>query len=93
MTMRRNLFLAVALLFSSVLTAATVTREEARQLALRFLTEHGSGVAAARGMQSVPLQLRDAASVEQLHVFNVGQQEGVVIVSGDDCTGSLWRLE
>lgn len=89
MIMRRNLFLAVALLFSSVLTAATVTREEARQLALRFLTEHGSGVAAARGMQPVPLLLRDAASVEQLHVFNVGQQEGFVIVSGDDCTGDL----
>ena len=77
------------MLFSSVLTAATVTREEARQLALRFLTEHGSGVAAARGMQPVPLLLRDAASVEQLHVFNVGQQEGFVIVSGDDCTGDL----
>ena len=35
------------------------------------------------------MQLRDGADVEKLHVFNVGQKEGFVIISGDDCTGDL----
>lgn len=79
----------VCLLVSIVLTAATLTKDEARQKALLFLNERGANVAAARGMQQVKLQLKDGVVTDQLYVFNVGQKEGFVIVSGDDCTGDV----
>lgn len=87
--MRNYLTTLAALLVALTLTAAPVTKDAARQKALQFLTERGSGVAAARGMQPIRVQLRDGAAADQLYVFNVGQQEGFVIVSGDDCTGDL----
>ena len=87
--MKKYLMTLAGLLVAMTLTAAPVTRDAARQKALQFLSERGSGVAAARGMQPVDMQLSDAADMEQLYVFNVGRQEGFVIVSGDDCTGDL----
>lgn len=87
--MKRQLLTIVALLVSMMLTAATVTKEEARQRALQFLSERNGSVAAARGMQQVKLQLKDAVASNRLYAFNVGQQDGFVIVSGDDCTGDV----
>jgi len=87
--MKRQLMTLVCLLVSIVLTAATLTKDEARQKALLFLNERGANVAAARGMQQVKLQLKDGVVTDQLYVFNVGQKEGFVIVSGDDCTGDV----
>ena len=87
--MKRNLSTLVGLLASMVMTAAPVGQDAARQKALQFLNEHGSGVAAARGMNPVKLQLKDGPAADQLYVFNVGQKDGFVIVSGDDCTGDL----
>lgn len=87
--MKRQLLTIVALLVSMMLTAATVTKEEARQRALQFLSERNGSVAAARGMQQVKLQLRDAVASNRLYAFNVGQKDGFVIVSGDDCTGDV----
>ena len=87
--MKRNLSTLVGLLVSMVMTAAPVGQDAARQKALQFLNERGSGVAAARGMNPVKLQLKDGPAADQLYVFNVGQKDGFVIVSGDDCTGDL----
>ncbi len=87
--MKRQLLTIVALLVSMMLTAATVTKEEARQRALQFLSERNGSVAAARGMQQVKLQLKDAVASNRLYAFNVGQQDGFVIVSGDNCTGDV----
>ena len=90
--MERKLLYFVGLLISMLLTAAPVTKDAARQKALQFLTERGSGVAASRSVQPIELQLYDGVSTDQLHVFNVGQQEGFVIISGDDCTGDGVRV-
>ena len=89
MIMKRNLSTLVGLLVSMVMTAAPISQDAARQKALQFLNERGSGVAAARGMNPVKLQLKDGPAADQLYVFNVGQKDGFVIVSGDDCTGDL----
>lgn len=89
MIMKRNLSTLVGLLVSMVMTAAPVGQDAARQKALQFLNERGSGVAAARGMNPVKLQLKHGPAADQLYVFNVGQKDGFVIVSGDDCTGDL----
>ena len=87
--MKRKLLTLVGLSVTLLLTAAPITKETARKKALQFLTERGDNVAASRGAQSLEMQLRDGADVEKLHVFNVGQKEGFVIISGDDCTGDL----
>ena len=87
--MKRNLSTLVGLLASMVMAAAPVSQDAARQKALQFLSERGSGMAAARGMNPVKLQLKDGPAADQLYVFNVGQKDGFVIVSGDDCTGDL----
>lgn len=72
------------LLLVGVVQAAPVSRGDAQKKALQFLADRNGGVAAARGLQSLDFSLHDGAAVEQLHIFNIGQQEGFVIVSGDD---------
>ncbi len=85
--MKRNISLVMALLVSLMLSAATVTKDEARRKALQFLSEKQGTAAASRGLKPVQLQLNDGATTDKLYVFNVGQKGGFVIVSGDDCTG------
>jgi len=87
--MKRQLLTLVGLLACLMLSAATVTKDEARQKALLFLQERGGDVNAARGMQQVELQLKEGVVTDKLYVFNVGQKDGFVIVSGDDCTGDV----
>ena len=84
--MKRKLLTLFGLFVALTLTAAPITKETARKKALQFLTERGDNVAAARSVQPIELQLCDGIAVDQLHVFNVGHQEGFVIVSGDDAT-------
>ena len=87
--MKRHLMTVVGLLVSIVLMATPITQDAARQKALQFLSGRSGNVAAARGMQQVRLQLKEGVVTDQLYVFNVGQREGFVIVSGDDCTGDV----
>ncbi len=79
----------ISLFFGIALMAAPVSQEAARQKALQFLSGRSGNVAAARGMNQVKLQLKEGVVTDQLYVFNVGQKDGFVIVSGDDCTGDL----
>ena len=87
--MKKLLMSLASLCVGMTLTAAPVTKDAARQKALQFLTERGSGIAAARGTGQTAVQLKETVATDQLYVFNIGQQEGFVIVSGDDCTGDL----
>lgn len=89
MIMKRHLMTVVGLLVSIVLMATPITQDAARQKALQFLSGRSGNVATARGMQQVKLQLKEGVVTDQLYVFNVGQHEGFVIVSGDDCTGDV----
>lgn len=89
MIMKRQLMAFISLFFGIALMAAPVSQEAARQKALQFLSGRSGNVTAARGMQQVKLQLKEGVVTDQLYVFNVGQHEGFVIVSGDDCTGDL----
>lgn len=87
--MKRQLTAFISLFFGIALMAAPVSQEAARQKALQFLSGRSGNVAAARGMNQVKLQLKEGVVTDQLYVFNVGQKDGFVIVSGDDCTGDL----
>jgi hypothetical protein len=74
------------LLVSLMMTAVNVTSDEARQKALLFLNGR---TASARGQQLSALHLREVPVTDMLYVFNVGQRDGFVIVSGDDCTDAI----
>ena len=70
------------LLFAAAIQAAPVSKTEAQKKALQFISgKH----AAARGTSvSTPNLKLEAADGDNYYVFNVGQQQGFVIVSGDD---------
>ena len=88
--MKKKSFMTfVGLFFSMVLLAAPVTKDAARQKAADFLTKKTGNVAAARGMRPVSLKLQDNMACDELYVFNVGQRDGYVIISGDDCTADV----
>ena len=68
-----------------MLNAAPVGREQARQEAMRFLqARHGEQ--AARGMRLVGTTKTNTEEARDYYVFNVGQEQGFVLISGDDRT-------
>ena len=89
MIMKRHLMAFIGLFFCIGLMAAPVSKDAARQKALQFLSGRSGNVARSRRILPVKLELKDAFDNDQLYVFNVGQKEGFVIVSGDDCTGDV----
>ena len=91
---KKHYLLSIMLLvvLCTTLSAATITRDEARQKAQQFLTQRHAGNAASRSLKQAPLKLAGntvgnaTTDADELYIFNVGQQEGFVIVSGDDNT-------
>ena len=69
---------------SSRLFSNPVGKDEARQKALLFINERHPAM--ARGAQ---LNLSLALTNESYHVFNLGTEDGFVIISGDDCTDDI----
>ena len=87
--MRRKLLLLFGLILSCGMMAAPVTLQEAQQRAQQFLSRHG---AAPHGMRLAKQQPRLEAAQQDnayYYVFNVGQEQGFVIVSGDDRTPAI----
>ena len=81
--MGKKLFLLVnLLLFAAVIQAAPVSKSEAQKKAQQFIS---GKLATARGTNvSIPDLQFEAADGDNYYVFNVGQRQGFVIVSGDD---------
>lgn len=88
MKQRIAFFLLVGLTLLSAptvsLMANPVGKDEARQKALSFIGERRPAM--ARGAQ---LDLTLVLTNESYHVFNLGSEDGFVIVSGDDCTDDI----
>lgn len=86
MIQKRKLLLILSVMFSGIMTANPVDKEDARKTAESFL--NGRAVNKSRGaVKRESLQL--VSSREAYYVFNVGQKEGFVIVSGDDRTPAI----
>lgn len=79
---KKLLLLLNLLLLATVIKAAPVSKTEAQKKALQFIS---GKLAAARGtsVNTPNLQL-EATGGDNYYVFNVVQQQGFVIVSGDD---------
>ena len=84
--MKKLFLLTVCFLVTTLLMAAPVTVEQARQKAAEFLsTKGGSRRAPAQIVaQQTVLNVVDAKGQPYLYAFNVGSDNGFVIVSGDD---------
>lgn len=84
--MKRKTFLFICLLFTMLVSAGNVTTEQAEQIATQFLNKHLRTGARwdMKIAQKQSLSLNDAADVTAYYVFNVGNNEGFVMVSGSD---------
>ena len=69
--------------------ANPITKEEAQQKAVQFLSKKQSNRALAPRLKPVSLQEVSGLNSERLYAFNVGQKNGFVVMSADDCTGEL----
>ena len=86
----RRIFGIWLLMLPMVLMAAPVSQEQAMQRAREFLNKRpqmaqGGKLKAARA----PLKLQSAQATASYYVFNVGEQQGFVIASGDDRTPAI----
>lgn len=88
--MKRRLFIVLSLLMPALLLAGNISEKQAADIATRFLTGKGR-IAAIRGhQQSITTTLLTPVGSNKLfHIFNVGQSDGYVIVSGDDRTEAI----
>lgn len=87
--MKRLLLLTIVTSVFVLLQAASISREKARQRAAAFLTDR-LHPAAARGERRLAAQLTEADySGSHLFIYNIGADEGFVVVSGDDRTAEI----
>ena len=85
--MRKYYLLLPLLLASVMMWAAPVSREAAQQRAKEFLSARHPGHARRTiRAASNPSALKPASQEAYYHVFNIGDGDGFVIVSGDDRT-------
>ena len=63
--------------------ANPITRQQAQQHARAFMLERGEDIAVA-SFQHVPLRATQNDGLQLYYVFNIGDNEGYVIASGDD---------
>ena len=88
--MKRYLLLIVSVVVSSLLMAGNVTPEQAEQVAQQFLNSHRlttkSQSAARLNMVQHRKTSRRAGAPTAYYVFNVEQEKGFVVVSGDNRT-------
>jgi hypothetical protein len=83
--MKQKLLLIWGLLMLTMATqAAPVDVNEAKTKALQFISgKHAAARGAVSGTKA-DVQLAKSAADDSYYVFNVGQQDGFIIVSGDD---------
>ncbi|MBQ9672111.1 MAG: C10 family peptidase [Prevotella sp.] len=85
---RAMLLTALLLCCATILTAAPISRQKARQQASGFLAQ--KGIIMTSDFQSVSKKARQATSDEAYYyVFNMGNNSGFVVVSGDDAVPAI----
>ena len=68
--------------------AAPVTREQAQQNAMAFMAQRGKAVAVS-SLRVAPMRFSATWTAEPLYLFNIGDNQGYVIASGDDCAPAV----
>lgn len=85
--MRKYLSLFLLLMASVTVMAEPISRDAAQQLARDFLSQR-SPQNARRNIRAArnTLALKPVSTESYYYVFNVGERDGFVVVSGNDCT-------
>ena len=86
--MKQLLLIISMLLLTIDVSAGDVSREQAREIASQFLKEKSIERMLSPVDAQKPLR-RSSGGADCFHVFNVGQNQGFVIVSGDDRTPEI----
>lgn len=87
MRMKRSVLTVLSLLMPLLLLAGAVTEKQAADIAAKFLAEKGRAASVrGRSQAAVATMLVPVGGSSLYHIFNVGQSDGYVIVSGDDRT-------
>ena len=89
MTKKLIFLLAMALQVSLVASAAHVTQDQAKSEALAFIQQKQGATKSLRFMASAPRMQSASADNACYYIFNVGDNGGFVIVSGDDRTNPI----
>lgn len=86
--MKRPILLLLSAMMTMMMMAGNVTPEQARQLATQFMTNHLSKVRPAHRASKL-IQMSTPIQVEGLHLINLDDGNGFVIVSNDDRTDAI----
>ncbi len=88
----KSLILSLALLtclaFPLNSDANPITRQQAQQNALSFLQKRGKTVTEV-SLRHAPMRAAMASLHEPYYVFNIGNNQGFIIASGDDCAHAV----
>ena len=87
--MKRFLIILVCLLGFTHLFANPVTADQARTKANKFLNARIATKARTRNPYSTELQMASVGEDDSYYIFNVGQGNGFIIVSGEDATEEI----
>ena len=89
MDMKKTTLFVIGLMLATTLMAGPVGKDEAKVKAQAFLSGKAGGKS---GVAKAPRQQRDlslAATGDAYHVFNIGSDNGFVIVSASDLTPDI----
>lgn len=87
--MKKRLFVLIVSLTAMLgISAQSISESDARSKAMQFLTKGMAAKMRVKGIKNTDLKLAKCNS-EKLYVFNVGSDEGFVVVSGDSRTRSI----
>lgn len=89
--MKKLTVLLICCLTSMVMTAAPVTAEQAKQAAIKFLSHKSSNRRTAKAL-NLQRRVLNAVSINErpmVYAFNVGENDGFVLVSGSDLTDEV----
>lgn len=85
----KNLLFLFCLLTYLNASAERVTKEEAREKAVSFLSSKTAKARTTKNQSSQNITAAEVPSGNAFYIFNVGSEDGFVIVSGDDRTPEI----
>ena len=85
---KKLLLFAICMLWTANVLAGPVTQQQAQQTAYDFIQQHfACSKILRRTATSLPTE--QLTKSEAYYAFNIGDNEGFVLVSGDDCLGPI----
>lgn len=81
-------FMLLWAVLSLQITASPITRQQAQHKALAFMRERGKSIAMS-SLKYVQMRSAQPDAVQPYYIFNIGNNQGYVIASGDDAAKAV----